>query len=99
MNLYEPTSYWGVASNLIADNPQLFTRELFVFKDGAEKFIQDASATVEVSDLTPVLVSVSVVLCSPKATLAFDKRQKDWLAARAAAKTVAAPDAASKAAP
>ena len=106
MQINEPQKYWGVAHWGTGQTGMLFTDELFTFKKGAEAFIQrlhdarsEANSTpLDVDYARPVLLNVTVTICTDQEAVEHHEQQIHWLendspSARAKVKQVSASEA------
>lgn len=88
LKLNEPQQYWGIAHWGTEITGALFTDELFVFKKDAEAYIERLNAARAESNeaplkenyAKPVLLNVTVAVCSDEVAELYDSQQVHWLA-------------------
>ena len=86
LSIQEPEFQWGIAGWQTKLTGRLFTEEMFTFKKEAEAYIEkmkdcsaDEGAPMKDGDMYPVLLKVSISICSEEETNAYDAEQSAWL--------------------
>ena len=81
----EPEKHWVIGHHSIDTTRRAFTDDLHAFAKGAKHRI-DALTEIDPDiarlELRPVLVEITVRLCSDEETQAYQAHQEQWLAER-----------------